>query len=158
MGAAAGDLERRLHRGGLPPFYLAGKPAERDYQEWLDAYWARDIQELFRLEKGHTFQKFLELLPVQSRGMYEATRFARECEASRPTMNNYLAVLEATHVVHVLRPFSQRRATFGDRVQVARSRRQLSRTGDLCAALPGGRPAGGFGRCRGGPHYPLRRA
>ena len=108
--AFGGTLEQRLQRGGLPPFFVAGEAVERDYQEWLDAYWARDIQELFRLEKRHTFQKFLELLLVQSGGMYEATRFARECEASRPTMNNYLAVLEATHVVHVLRPFSHRRA------------------------------------------------
>ncbi len=108
--AFGGTLEQRLHRGGLPPFFVAAESIERDYQEWLDAYWARDIQELFRLEKRHTFQKFLELLLVQSGGMYEATRFARECEASRPTMNNYLAVLEATHVVHLLRPFSSRRA------------------------------------------------
>ena len=111
LTAFGGKLEQRLHRGGLPQFFIAGEPAERDYQEWLDAYWERDIQELFRLEKRHTFRRFLELLLAQSGGIYEATRFARECKASRPTMNNYLAVLEATHVVHVLRPYSRRRAT-----------------------------------------------
>jgi len=111
VAAFGGDLSQRLHRGGLPPFFLAATPIERDYQEWLDAYWARDIQELFRLEKRHAFQKFLELLFMQSGGMFEATRFARECEASRTTINNYLMVLEATHVVHVLRPFNSHRAT-----------------------------------------------
>lgn len=45
------DLTTRLHRGGLPPFLLAPALPERDFQEWLDAYWARDIQELFRLER-----------------------------------------------------------------------------------------------------------
>lgn len=48
--AAGGSLTERLGRGGLPPFYLR-ELTERDAQEWLDGYWAKDIQELFRLER-----------------------------------------------------------------------------------------------------------
>jgi len=29
---------------------------------WLDAYWSKDIQTLFRLERRASFQKFFELL------------------------------------------------------------------------------------------------
>lgn len=105
------DLEHRLLHGGLPPFFLSEDVPERDFQEWMDAYWAKDIQELFRLERRHSFQRFTELLFAQSGGMFEATRFARDCEVSRTTIANYLSVLEATYVVHVLRPFSMRRAT-----------------------------------------------
>lgn len=105
------DLKHRLLRGGLPPFFLANEVPERDFQEWMDAYWAKDIQELFRLERRHSFQRFAELLFAQSGGVFEATRFARDCEVSRTTIANYLAVLEATYVVHVLRPFSARRAS-----------------------------------------------
>jgi len=107
----APDLKHRFLRGGLPPFFLADSLPERDFQEWMDAYWAKDIQELFRLERRHSFQRFAELLFIQSGGMFEATRFARDCEVSRTTISNYLAVLEATFVAHVLRPFSTRRAT-----------------------------------------------
>jgi len=105
------DLDRRLHRGGLPPFFLAVDYPERDFQEWMDAYWAKDIQELFRLERRQSFARFAELLFGQSGGVFEATRFSRPCEVSRTTIANYLAVLEATFVVHVIRPFSSRRAT-----------------------------------------------
>jgi predicted AAA+ superfamily ATPase len=105
------DLDRRLHRGGLPPFFLAAEYPERDFQEWMDAYWAKDIQELFRLERRHSFARFAELLFSQSGGIFEATRFSKPCEVSRTTISNYLAVLEATFVVHVIRPFSTRRAT-----------------------------------------------
>ena len=105
------NLHRRFLRGGLPPFFLAEKLPERDFQEWMDAFWAKDIQELFRLERRHSFQKFAELLMAQSGGIFEATRFTRPCEVSRTTISNYLAVLEATFVVHVLRPFSSHRAT-----------------------------------------------
>jgi len=107
----APDLRHRLLHGGLPPFFLADAFPESDFQEWMDAYWAKDIQELFRLERRHSFQRFAELLFVQSGGMFEATRFARDCEVSRTTISTYLAVLEATFVAHVLRPFSSRRAT-----------------------------------------------
>jgi len=105
------DLVHRFLRGGLPPFFIAKEFPERDFQEWIDAYWAKDIQELFRLERRDSFQRFVELLLAQSGGIFEATRFARPCEVSRPTITNYLRVLEATFVVHVVRPFSSHRPT-----------------------------------------------
>src|SRR3989338_760479 len=105
------DLKHRLLFGGLPPFFLKRKLSESDFQEWMDAYWAKDIQELFRLERKNSFQKFLELLMVQSGGIFEANKFANPCEVSRPTIANYLAVLEETYVAHVIRPYSTYRKT-----------------------------------------------
>ncbi|MCK5828645.1 DUF4143 domain-containing protein, partial [Candidatus Bipolaricaulota bacterium] len=105
------NLAYRLQRGGLPPFFLAASFPELDYQEWLDSYWAKDIQELFRLERRTSFQCLVELMAAQSGGIFEATRFAGPCEISRQTVTNYLAVLEATLVAHIVRPFSTRRAT-----------------------------------------------
>lgn len=105
------DLTHRLLRGGLPSFFVPTNLPEQDFQEWMDAYWAKDIQELFRLERRYSFQRFAELLFVQSGGIFEATRFSRPCEVSRTTINNYLSVLEATFVVHVVRPFSTHRPT-----------------------------------------------
>jgi len=106
-----GDLKYRLLRGGLPPFFLSDPLPEGDFQEWVDSYWAKDIQELFRLERRSSFQRLFELLVAQSGGIFEATRFAGPCEVSRQTVTNYLAVLEATLAAHVVRPFSTRRAT-----------------------------------------------
>ena len=105
------DIHHRLLHGGLPPFFLEAELPEPDFQEWIDAYWAKDIQELFRLERRYSFQRFTELLMAQSGGVFEAARFARPCEVSRTTISNYLSILEATFVVHVIRPFSSHRAT-----------------------------------------------
>jgi predicted AAA+ superfamily ATPase len=104
------DISHRLLRGGLPPFFLSPNLLETDFQEWIDSYWAKDIQELFRLERRTSFQRFLELLFIQSGGLFEATRFAIPCEVSRGTISNYLAVLSGTWVIHVIRPFSTRRS------------------------------------------------
>ena len=108
---AAPDLHYRFLRGGLPPFFLEKELPERDFQEWMDAYWAKDIQELFRLERRRSFQKSAELLMAQSGEIFEATRFTRPCEVSRTTISNYLAVLEATFIAHVIRPYSSHRPT-----------------------------------------------
>ena len=107
--AKATNLERRLERGGLPPFFLAKEFEEREFQEWMDSYWAKDIQEMFRLERRNSFQKLTEMVLAQSGGIFEATRFAATCEVNRSTITNYLGVLEATFVAHVIRPFSARR-------------------------------------------------
>jgi len=104
-------MERRILHGGLPPFFLSERIPEKSFLEWMDAFWARDIQELFSVGKRASFMKFAELLLAQSGGMFEASAFAGPCEASRPTIANYLAILEETFVAHVLRPFTSRIST-----------------------------------------------
>ena len=108
--SAGGSLEDRLARGGLPELYLRGG-TERDVQEWLDSFWAKDVQELFRLERRSSFARFVELVLARSGGVFEATAFAGPAEVSRTTIANYLAALEITKVAHVVRPFSTRRST-----------------------------------------------
>lgn len=105
------NLRHRFLRGGLPPFFIAKKIPERDFQEWMDSYWAKDVQELFRIERRYSFLKFTELLMINSGGIFEATKFSAPCEVSRSTIANYLKVLEATHVINIIRPFSSHRSS-----------------------------------------------
>ena len=72
----------------------------------MEAFWARDILELFRLERRDSFLKFAELLLAQSSCRFNAAAFATACGVSRPTIANYLAILESTHLVWVVRPYS----------------------------------------------------
>ena len=53
--------------------------------------------------------KFIELLLYHSGGMFEATHYAQACEVSRLTIAGYLAVLEMTSMVSVIRPYSKKR-------------------------------------------------
>lgn len=105
------SLEHRFLFGGLPPFFLCDNLPEHDFEEWMDDYWAKDIQELFSLERKDSFQKFVELLFINSGGIFEATRFAAPCEVSRGTITNYLKVLESTYVAHIIKPFSSYKPT-----------------------------------------------
>lgn len=101
------DLKHRLFKGGLPPFFLAKNYPQYEFQEWMDDFWAKDIVELFRLERKHSFQKFIELIFAQSGGIFEANAFSRPCEISRTTIANYLKVLEVTSAALIVRPYSQ---------------------------------------------------
>ena len=100
------DLRERLLRGGLPPALLAKKLNPEFYAEWLDSYFARDVQELFRLEKRSGFLRVLELLMRQSGGMLDVTKLAAESQISRPAVTNWLEVYQITHVAHLVRPYS----------------------------------------------------
>ncbi len=99
------NLEHRMLRGGLPPFFLADQLDDVAYEEWISSYWAKDLSELFVVEKKAAFMKFVELLFLQSGGLFEAQSFTTPCEISRPTVQSYLTILETTLLATVIRPF-----------------------------------------------------
>jgi uncharacterized protein len=105
------DIRHRFLFGGFPSFFTRKRLPEPDFNEWIDAYWAKDIQEMFSVGKRAAFQKFAELLLANSGGIFEATRFTAPCEVTRATIMNYLTVLEETFVVHVIRPYSTHKPT-----------------------------------------------
>lgn len=105
------DIRHRFLYGGLPFFFEQSHIPEEDFKEWLSAYWAKDIQDLFRVGKRHSFLKFAQLLMINSGGLFEASKYADACEISRETTSNYLAILEETFIVHVIRPYSTHKQT-----------------------------------------------
>lgn len=105
------NLRHRFLFGGFPSYFVKKQLPENDFKEWIDAYWAKDIQEIFNIGKRQSFQKFAELLLANSGGIFEATKYTAPCEVTRQTISNYLDVLQETFVVHVIRPFSTHRTT-----------------------------------------------
>ena len=99
------DPRARLLRGGLPPALLTPTPDPEFYAEWLDSYFARDVQELFRIGKRSAFLRVFETLLRQSGGLLDVSGIARTCDVARPTVQSWLEVFTVTHTVHVLRPF-----------------------------------------------------
>lgn len=99
------DLRHRLQRGGLPAALLSAVADPSGCAEWLDSYFARDVQELFRVEKRGAYLQLCELLLRQSGGLYEASSLARATALSRQTVATYLDALQATLVVTLVRPF-----------------------------------------------------
>lgn len=99
------DFDYRLLRGGLPEFLLAEKRNPEHYSEWIDSYYARDIQELFNVRNRTGFLKLMQLLFMQSGGMLEITSLAKECGLSRPTVMAHIESLAVAHAIYLVQPF-----------------------------------------------------
>lgn len=124
------DLCVRLLNGGLPQAVLGATRDREFFAEWLDSYFARDVQELFHLEKRAGFMAMLELVLRQSGGMLDVSSLSRHTGVSRPTVTNWLDVLQITHAVHLLRPF----ADGGRREIIAQPKLYGFDTGFVCHA------------------------
>lgn len=101
------DLQERLYRGGLPQALLAPTVDQGFYGEWLDSYFARDVQELFNLGKRNEFLRLVELVLRQSAGALDYTTMAKHAGVSRPTITAWMDILQITHVAFQLRPFAE---------------------------------------------------
>lgn len=101
------DGDRRLLHGGLPEALLAGTPDPSFYAEWADSFYARDVQELFRIRSRTGFLKLLHLLLAQSGGQLDYVKLSREVELSRHTVKNHIDAMQLAHAVYLLPPFSE---------------------------------------------------
>lgn len=99
------DIDRRLLHGGLPEALLAKTPDPEFYAEWIDSFYARDIQELFSIRRRTGFLKLLRLLLRQSGGLLDFSRVANLSGLSRPTVMAHIEALAVAHAVFLLPPF-----------------------------------------------------
>lgn len=98
-------LQQRLFHGGLPPALLATSKKPDFYREWMDSFFARDIQRLFGFRDMNRFNALLEYLLRQSGGQLEVAKTATALGITRPTVESHLRALEITHAATLVRPF-----------------------------------------------------
>ncbi len=98
-------LLKRLYYGGLPQALLSEDKKPGFYREWMDSFFARDIQRLFAFRDPDKFTALFEYVMKQSGGLLETTRAAGALGISRHTIETHLRALDATHTVTLVRPF-----------------------------------------------------
>lgn len=98
-------LAQRLLHGGLPQAMLATEKQPSFYREWLDSFFARDIQRLFGFRDINRFNAVFEFVLRQSGGQFATTKAATALGIARPTLESHLQALEVTHAVTVVRPY-----------------------------------------------------
>jgi predicted AAA+ superfamily ATPase len=99
------DLDRRLLRGGLPRQLLAEEPDPAFFEDWMDGFYARDIQELFGVRNRTGFLGLLRLICLRNGGQLDVADLAKETGLSRPTVTSNLDAMEIAHAIARIPPY-----------------------------------------------------
>jgi predicted AAA+ superfamily ATPase len=99
------ELDHRLLHGGLPEPLLAQAKDVTFFSEWMDSFYARDIQELFSIRNRTGFMRLLHLLMRQSGSLIDYTNLAKLSDLSRPTVKAHVEAMSIAHAVFLLPPF-----------------------------------------------------
>ncbi len=102
----SGNIWEDFLRGGYPE--LASDP-ERDvnlwYSSYMHTYLERDVRTLRQVGDLTQFQSFLRMLAAQSAKLFNMTELARDLGVAVNTIKAWLAVLEATYQITIVRPY-----------------------------------------------------
>jgi uncharacterized protein len=102
---AEADILKRLFAGGLPPALLAPSKSPAFYREWMDSFFARDVQRLFSFRSIDKFNALFEYVLKQSGGQLETSRAASALGIARLTVESHLRALTIMQALTLLRPF-----------------------------------------------------
>ncbi len=122
------DLDRRLLHGGLPEPLLSENIDPAFYREWIDSFYARDMQELFGIRNRRGFLSLLRLLLRQSGGQVDYSRLASDSGLSQPTVKTHMESMRIACAIHLVPPFHGG----GKREIVARPKCYAFDTGFVC--------------------------
>lgn len=95
--------------GGYPRVAQESERAKKEtyLSQVINTYIRKDIRDLANVRHIDKFNKLLEALAAQSGQLLNVSELANTARLSRPTVENYLFIMEQTYVIQLLRPFSR---------------------------------------------------
>jgi len=106
--AAAGrlpdDLDAALVRGGYPALHARTLQPARWHADYTQTYLERDVRQITQVQDLAAFQRFLRLAAGRTGQMLNLASLAQDAGIAQSTAKAWLSVLEASYVVHLLRP------------------------------------------------------
>lgn len=101
------DLLRRVAAGGYPPALARASDARRAawHRSYLDAIVRRDVRELTRIASLESLPRLLELAAAQTACLFNVSELAAPFQLSRPTIRDYLTLLENVFLIERLEPW-----------------------------------------------------
>lgn len=97
--------EEWLFRGFLPAIHSEGQEPSRAHRNYLQTYVERDLRQILQVRDLSRFQAFLKLLAARTGQVQNASNLANEVGVSQPTIQDWISVLESSHVLLRLPPY-----------------------------------------------------
>lgn len=127
------ELARRIAAGGFPSALARATPQRQAawYRDYADTLAQRDVRELARIQGFDTVPRLLSVAAAQSARLFNASDLAAPFQLSRPTVRDYMTLLERLFVVNLLPAWHGNRLTR----LVKTPKLHMGDTGLACAVL-----------------------
>lgn len=101
-----GTVFRRILKGSFPRLWITRPPPlDAFFRSYLQTYVDRDLREMVKTSSLPSFEKFVRLCAARTASMLNLSDLARDSEAAVNTVKEWLGLLEASHLVYLLRPY-----------------------------------------------------
>ena len=127
------ELAERLVSGGYPPALArpAGRRRANWYRNYIDAQVQRDIGDLSRISSLDALPRLFSIAATQTGKLFNLSSLAAPFQLSRPTIGDYIALLERVYLLERLPPWHN---NLGKRL-VKTPKLHIGDTGLACALL-----------------------
>lgn len=126
------ELAQRIVAGGYPAALARGEGRRREwYRAYLQALVQRDVRDLARIASLDLLAKLLEYAAAQTAHLLNISELAGPFQLSRPTIRDYMTLLERVFLVESLPPWHLRQLSR----LVKTPKIHLGDTGLACALL-----------------------
>jgi len=104
-GRAPATMDEFLHTGFFPAVY--DRPVEPTLwlQDYISTYLERDVRQILNIQDLATFQRFVRLCAGRIGQLLNITSLAADTGITRITAESWLSVLQASHLVFLVRPW-----------------------------------------------------
>ncbi len=101
---APATIEDLLFNGLYPPIYDRGLSPSIWYNNYVDTYLERDVRQLINVRDLSIFQRFIRMCAARTGQLLNLSALASDCGVTHNTAKAWISVLEASYIVHLLRP------------------------------------------------------
>ena len=107
------DRDSWIFNGFMPRLYDSDIEARQLYRDYFKTYVERDVRQLVNIRNITGFEKFVRLLAGRVGQVVNLESLGNDAGVSGPTIREWLSVLEASYVIHTLKPYYE---NFGKRL------------------------------------------
>ena len=103
----AGELAKRIVAGGYPAALARSSGRRRTvwYRDYLDALVQRDVRDLARISSLDALPRLLSMAAAQTARLQNVSELAAPFQLSRPTIRDYVTLLERVFLLDTLAPW-----------------------------------------------------
>lgn len=98
------DLLQLLYMGLYPPIYDRQVEPARWYASYVATYVERDVRQMVNVRDLGAFERFVRVCAGRTGQLLNLSALANDCGVTHNTARAWLSVLEASYIVHLLRP------------------------------------------------------